>query len=242
MNSPEFKNRYGSFAKSYLEGSTVQNARTAMAEFNITAMELGKTTLPAINGGLKDFKAMLETIRSVLPGATKPGAGAKIGTRAFEGALAGGLWGAFGGPGGALGGAIGGGIVGGALGVAEQYVDSQQKPAKGPLATGLMGSVAALAQYAQTTNQAVLGALNALKGDGKHETAGARYERRMAEHRAAAGGAPQAKLAPLALTINLDGKTLAQAMSQSWYAFPTQAPAADGSSQFFSGDHNTTDK
>jgi hypothetical protein len=76
----------------------------------------------------------------------------------------------------------------------------------------------------------------------KHETAGARYERRMAEHRAAAGGAPQAKLAPLALTINLDGRTLAEALSKSWYSFPTQAPAADGSTQFFSGDHNTTDK
>jgi hypothetical protein len=243
MNSPEFKNRYGSFAKSYLEGSTVQNARTAMADFNITAMELGKTTLPAINGGLKDFKAMLEGIRSILPGATKPGAGAKIGTRAFEGALAGGLWGAFGGPGGALGGAIGGGIVGGALGVAEQYVDTQQKPAKGPLATGLMGSVAALAQYAQTTNQVLLGALNTLKSDGKHETAGARYERRMAEHKAAE--APQAKLPPISLSINLDGRTLAEALSRSYAArtsFPIQAPAADGSAMFFSGDHNTTDK
>jgi hypothetical protein len=103
-----------------------------------------------------------------------------------------------------------------------------------------MGSVAALAQYAQTTNQVLLAALQSLKSDGKHETAGERYERRIGKH--AGNAAPQAKLAPLALTINLDDRTLAQAMSQSWYSFPTQAPAADGSTQFFSGDHNTTDK
>jgi hypothetical protein len=213
-----------------------------LQEFNVTMGELGMTVLPAVNGGLRDFEAMLETIRSVLPGATKPGAGAKIGTRAFEGALAGGLWGAFGGPGGALGGAIGGGIVGGTLGVAEQYIGSQKPAEHGPLGSGVIGSVAALAQYAQTTNQALVAALQLLKSDGKHETAGERYERRVGKNPGTAAAAPQAKLAPLALTINLDGRTLVQAMSNSWYSFPTQAPAADGSSQFFSGDHNTTDK
>ena len=251
MNSPEFKNRYAGFAENYQAGSTVQQARTAMADFNITAMELGKITLLVVNGGLKDLvvngglkdlKGLLETIRGVLPGAPKPGGGTKIGTRAFEGAVAGGIFGAFGGPGGVLGGAAAGGVVGGALGVAEQYIGSQKPAEHGPLGSGVIGSVAALAEYAQTTNQALVAALQLLKSDGKHETAGERYERRIGKHAGTAAAAPQAKLAPLALTINLDGRTLAEALSKSWYSFPTQAPAADGSSQFFSGDHNTTDK
>jgi hypothetical protein len=107
-----------------------------MAEFNITAMELGKITLPVVNGGLKDLKGLLETIRGILPGVPKPGGGTKIGTRAFEGAVAGGIFGAFGGPGGVLGGAAAGGVVGGALGVAEQYIGSRKPAETGPLGSG----------------------------------------------------------------------------------------------------------
>jgi hypothetical protein len=83
MNSPEFKNRYSSFSETYKEGSTVQQPRTAMAEFNM--MELGKTVLPSVNVVLKDFKSTLEGIRNVLPG----GKTGLIGARAAEGAGAG---------------------------------------------------------------------------------------------------------------------------------------------------------
>jgi hypothetical protein len=85
-------------------------------------------------------------------------------------------------------------------------------------------------EHAETSG--VLGAaMGLLKSQAaeKHETAGARYERRMAAHKAAA--APQAKLPPISL--NIDGRTLAEALSKSWYSFPTQAPAADGMSRFF---------
>jgi hypothetical protein len=197
MDSAEFKNRYSSFLPDYAKGSTAQQARTTLQEFNVTMGNLGMTVLPAVNGGLKDFKAMLEGIRNILPGGGKPGAGAKIGTRAFEGAAAGVVYGAFGGPGGALGGAVAGGVVGGAYGVAEQYIGSQKPAEHGPLGSGVIGSVAALAQYAQTTTQALVAALNLLKSDGKHETAGERYERRIGKH--TSNAAPQAKLAPLTL-------------------------------------------
>jgi hypothetical protein len=51
----------------YQEGSTVQAARTGMATFNNTMMDLGQIALPAVNKGLGDLKAILEGIRSVLP-------------------------------------------------------------------------------------------------------------------------------------------------------------------------------
>jgi hypothetical protein len=90
MNSPEFKARYGGFVDAYQQGSTVQNARTAMSDFNISAMELGKITLPAVNVALRDFKAVIEGLRGLLPGGDKDGKGtATVGARAIEGGLAG---------------------------------------------------------------------------------------------------------------------------------------------------------
>ena len=67
MNSTEFKNRYAGFTESYQQGSTLQNARTAMQEFNVAMMDIGAHTLPAVNGMLKDFKALMEGIRDILP-------------------------------------------------------------------------------------------------------------------------------------------------------------------------------
>jgi hypothetical protein len=60
----------------------------------------------------------------------------------------------------------------------------------------------------------------------------------------AGGGAPKAVLQPLSLNLNIDGRTLAQAVSTALMAvhgFPGHAPAADGLSQFMSGDHNFPD-
>lgn len=118
MNSPAFKNRYAGFVESYQQGSTVQSARTAMQEFNITMMELGKTVLPSVNVALKDFRSMLEAIRGLLPGSPK--SDGLVGGRALEGAGVGAAAGfAIAGPAGAAIGAVGGGIGGAGVGVLE---------------------------------------------------------------------------------------------------------------------------
>ena len=52
-----------------------------------------------------------------------------------------------------------------------------------------------------------------------------------------------AKAQPISLSLNVDGRTLAQAISdqlESLYGFPTGAPAPDGVGRFYGGDHNYT--
>lgn len=52
------------------------------------------------------------------------------------------------------------------------------------------------------------------------------------------------KPTPISLSLNVDGRTLAQAISDqlaSLYGFPTGAPAADGLGHYFAGDHNYAD-
>jgi hypothetical protein len=117
MNSPEFKARYGGFTEAYAAGSTVQNARTALQEFNTLMQDLGQHGLPAINVALHDFKGVLESIRSVIPGGAK--GEANILGRAVEGAGAGALAGAL--VAGPFGAAVGG-LGGGALGAAGAYM------------------------------------------------------------------------------------------------------------------------
>jgi hypothetical protein len=215
MDSPEFKNRYGGFTESYKQGSTVQQARTGMAEFNITMMELGKDVLPSVNVMLKDFKGLLEGLTGILPGADKFKSAATVGARVMEGAGAGALWGWAGGPGGALGGAVIGGIGGGVLGAAEAYMGEHgDGDKKSPLAAG--------------------------------ERPADRYARRIENLRSRnESAAPKAVLQPLSLNLNIDGRTLAQSISTAMgdlYGFPSQAPAADGAGQHYSGDHNFPDK
>jgi hypothetical protein len=119
-DSAEFRNRYGGFSEAYKDGSTMQQARTAMAEFNVVAADLGATVLPAVNRGLKDLKAVLEAIRNVLP---SPGA-AVIGARGMEGAAGGAVVGGLlAGP----GGAITGGAIGGIGGIAAGYMEQQAR-------------------------------------------------------------------------------------------------------------------
>jgi hypothetical protein len=125
MNSPEFKARYGGFVQAYESGSTVQNARTAMQDFNITMMDIGQHVLPGVNLVLKDFKSLLEGIRRVLPGGAQ--GEAKFIGRSLEGGLAGAATGAIvgsaGGPFGAIAGGAGGAIVGGVLGLPNNSID-----------------------------------------------------------------------------------------------------------------------
>jgi hypothetical protein len=118
MDSPEFKARYGGFMQAYNQGSTVQNARTTMQEFNNTMMDIGAKVLPPVNMALGNFKSILESIRGILP--SVPNAGATVGARAIEGALAGaGVGALFGGVG-----AMPGAAIGGALGTAEGFMES----------------------------------------------------------------------------------------------------------------------
>jgi hypothetical protein len=72
MNSPEFKARYSGFSEAYAKGSTMQNARTAMADFNVTMMDLGKDVLPTVNRELKDFRGILSMIRDIIPHHANP--------------------------------------------------------------------------------------------------------------------------------------------------------------------------
>jgi hypothetical protein len=97
----------------------LQSARTGLQEFNVLMQDLGEHMLPAVNGTLHDFRAILEGVRSVLPGGPK--GEATIGTRALEGAIAGGVVGAFGGPLGIAGGAVAGGVLGTAAGFMETH-------------------------------------------------------------------------------------------------------------------------
>jgi hypothetical protein len=123
MNSPQFKARYGGFVQAYQDNSTVQNARTAMGEFNMTMADIGSHVLPAVNGALKDFKAVLEGIDKMLPGSErdKTRASTLMLQRAGELAIGGGLVGAPFGL--AVPGALGGGVLGGLEGAIEPYVD-----------------------------------------------------------------------------------------------------------------------
>jgi hypothetical protein len=210
MESPEFKARYAGFTQAYEQGSTVQNARTAMAEFNNTMMDLGQHTLPAVNGVLRDFKSLMEGIRGMLPGGDK--GATSVGTRAIEGALGGAAIGSL-----VPGvGTLGGGVAGGVAGVAEGFMEQYAK------------------EHANEAHR------------GRKRLPSDLYEERMERFRNSRneGVAPEAKLAPISLNLNIDGRTLAQALSTAlatYNGFPTQAPSADGAGQHFSGDHNFPD-
>jgi hypothetical protein len=65
----------------------------------------------------------------------------------------------------------------------------------------------------------------------------ARWDQAQDMTRSLAAGA----MPPISLNLNIDGRTIAQALStalQIYNGFPTQAPAADGMGQTYSGDHN----
>jgi hypothetical protein len=143
-DSAEWANRYGGFSEAYSANSTVQQARTAMADFNIAMMDIGQHVLPAVSGALKDFKRGLEFVTGLIPGAKKDG-GSIVGSRALEGAAAGALAGlAFGGVG-AVPGAMAGGVLGTAEGVMEQYArqsDQSKSEAMSDVAKSLAGGEA----------------------------------------------------------------------------------------------------
>jgi hypothetical protein len=200
MNSPEFKNRYGGFMESCNGQVTFQNARTAMQEFNVTMMDIGQHVLPVVNHGLRDFKAILEGIRNVLPS----GQAGVVATRAAEGAAIGAGLGFFAGGVGAGPGALAGGVLGTAEGFLESYAAPYDKKLR----------------EKETLNDF----LNRITCRG--------------------GPAAPVKAPTINLSLNIDGRTLAQAVTDAMgnnTGFATQAPAADGAGQFFSGDQNYAD-
>ena len=119
MDSPEFKNRYAGFTEQYMQGSTAQMARTAMADFNVTMMDLGANVLPSVNNALHNFKGLLEGIRSIIPGGDK-GSGV-VGGHPIQGGIGGAVVGSVIPGVGTIAGAGIGGLLGGAEGWMEQY-------------------------------------------------------------------------------------------------------------------------
>jgi hypothetical protein len=199
MNSPGFKNRYAGFMENYNNQVTSQNARTGVQEFNVTMMEIGKDVLPSVNVALRNFKGILESVRSVLPGASNDG---KIGGAALTGAAIGGVLGISAGPLGIAGGALAGGVLGTAAGFMESYGTSIDKG----------GSYTSPGKTGKPAERIIV--------------------------------IPQ-KPPPINLSLNIDGRALASAVTDvmgNSTGFATQAPAADGVGQFFSGDHNYPDK
>jgi hypothetical protein len=55
MNSPAFKNRYGSFMQDYSAASPLQLGRQTWADAQVALMDLGKTVLPSVTQALKDI-------------------------------------------------------------------------------------------------------------------------------------------------------------------------------------------
>jgi hypothetical protein len=105
-DSPDFRNRYGSFTENYSSQVTAQSARTAIQEFNNVMMDLGAHVLPTVNGMLRDFRGVLESVRGVSHAATGGDGKWGAGATAIEGGVIGAGVGAFVGGVGAFPGAL----------------------------------------------------------------------------------------------------------------------------------------
>jgi hypothetical protein len=75
MDSPEFKNRYGTALESYGENSPVQQARTTLQNFNVSMVELAEKALPVATAAMSVFSKALEglgVIQEATPKGDKP--------------------------------------------------------------------------------------------------------------------------------------------------------------------------
>jgi hypothetical protein len=209
-SSPEFLESYRNFSSNYQAGSTMQDARTAIAQFNVTMGELARVTLPSINVALGGFKSVLEGIRNLLPGGNGQGA-AVVGGHAILGAGAGALTGAaigaFGGPVGAVGGAV----IGGTLGVAEAYLKNQSLANAAEMKKQTLENAERLERQMQ----------NRVREFGLGNKFG--------------GKEPNAPVPPIHLNLNIDGRALAAAVSEqqnSQSQYTTDTPASNGTSLY----------
>jgi hypothetical protein len=124
IGSKAYQDRYASFGPDFVQGSTIQDAKVALAEFNVLTGEIARGSLPAINEGLRILRNSLEGIRGIFPAGEGPNY-AKVGGGGIVGAgaglVTGATIGALGGPVGALGGAAIGGVLGAAASYMEQH-------------------------------------------------------------------------------------------------------------------------
>lgn len=119
MDDPTVKNHYDSLLPDFAKGSTIQQARTTLAEFNNLSVDIGQKSLPAFNDALRDMKNILAVIRGTNDREAKPKWG--IGGTAIEGAAIGAVTGAFMGGVGAVPGSLIGGVTGAAYGAAHDW-------------------------------------------------------------------------------------------------------------------------
>jgi hypothetical protein len=236
--SPAFLDRYHQFGSAYPEGATIQNARQSMQQFNVTMGELARITLPSINVALGGFKSVLEGIRNLLPGGDGKGA-AVVGGGAILGAGGGAAAGAvFGGPVGMVGGAVIGGVGGAALGYSKAQGNLQNRDetdnfvralrengetpfgGAGGVAAGYVEQQAAInkEKWAQEERERSK-ANDAVKGQGAG--GGGVFP----------GGTSRAPVPPIHLNLNIDGRALAQAVSEGQAqssTYQTDTPASNG--------------
>jgi len=207
--SQSYLDRYRTFNADYTAGSTVQDARRALAEFNVTMGELARITLPAVNVALGNVRSALEGIRKMWPGGTGV-SGAEVGGAALVGAgggaVVGGTIGAFGGPIGWAGGAAIGAGAGAAYAIAPE-----------PKAAGAAMAAAfdKFRKHADDASDAAASAADRIRNATKPLLPGQ-------------NSAPV--VPPVHLNLILDGRTLAQAISEqitNLSTYDTTAPASD---------------
>jgi hypothetical protein len=229
VKSKAFNDRYNSYGKDSLDGSTLQDMRVAMSEFNVTTGEIARNTLPSINNALGIFRSMLEGLRNVLPGSDGKSL-ATVGGHAIVGAVggaaAGAAWGSFGGPIGMGAGAIIGGVAGGMEGVAETYMKNNP------------GQVDRFGREVVVTGNSAVQAAEGMKALGDA------IRGLPAGHGGVFPGGTQA-IPSITLNLNVDRDRLAQAVSQGQVAtsvFSTGAPSADVLGLYSGGGHQQVDK
>jgi hypothetical protein len=237
MDSPEFRNRYASFMSDYAKQSPVQQFRTTLADFQNVLMDIGTTVLPSVTGALRDFKSALDSIRSILPGPSDGRSGDKwsVGTTAIEGAAAGAVVGSFFPGVGTVGGAALGGVTGAAMAAIHNF---------GVSAAGAGTQSSGAAENVNKLTGAITGLGAAAAGAGGVFPGGTSRAPEAKRMRFLQGPPQKDKPIQISMALDIDGRTLAQAISDqidNLYGFPTGAPAADGSSRYFAGDHNFVD-
>ena len=66
MDSPEFKNRYGSFMEMYSANSPMQKGRQSWADLNNVLMDIGGNLLPMVTAALGGFDSALKKLRETM--------------------------------------------------------------------------------------------------------------------------------------------------------------------------------
>jgi hypothetical protein len=195
--------------------------------------DIGEHVLPPLNNALRDFKSVLEGLRSIIPGANGDGDSKwKVGTRALEGAglgaVGGAAIGAFGGPVGAVGGAILGGAAGGLYGLTEGLFKSYSKTV--PMVDDFGRELGA-------TTGSVKGFGDALRGLGGG--ASGSWDDSAKKMNFLEGPKSTLKAQPISLSLNIDGRVLAQTTTEQLEYLTehaTGAPSYNGQSHFARAD------